>query len=101
MALVSKTLDQIRKEPPDIDREKITATTEADIARQMAEDDTPEWTDTEFARARRGRPRLDTPKAAISLRLDADVLSRLRATGPGWQTRVNDVLRAWLDRHAG
>ena len=29
----------------------------------------------------------------VSIRLDADVLAKLKATGPGWQTRVNEILR--------
>jgi len=32
----------------------------------------------------------------VKLRLDADVLAALRASGEGWQTRINDVLRAAL-----
>ena len=43
--------------------------------------------------ARRGRPPLDDPKQLVSLRLDRIVLERLRAQGPGWQSRVNAVLR--------
>jgi uncharacterized protein (DUF4415 family) len=35
------------------------------------------------------------PKAAISLRLDADVLAWLKAQGPGYQTRINAILRAY------
>ena len=34
------------------------------------------------------------------MRLDVDTVQRLRATGAGWQTRVNDVLRNWVKRHA-
>jgi uncharacterized protein (DUF4415 family) len=30
------------------------------------------------------------------IRFDADVLAGLRATGKGWQTRVNDAMRQWL-----
>jgi uncharacterized protein (DUF4415 family) len=37
-----------------------------------------------------------TTKEAVKLRLDADVLAALRASGDGWQTRVNDTLRASL-----
>jgi uncharacterized protein (DUF4415 family) len=44
----------------------------------------------------RGRPKLESPKEAVKLRLDADVLAALRASGEGWQTRVNDTLRASL-----
>lgn len=36
-------------------------------------------------------------KAAISLRLDADVLEWFKAQGPGYQTRINAVLRAYKD----
>jgi uncharacterized protein (DUF4415 family) len=37
------------------------------------------------------------PKASIALRLDADVLSWFKAQGPGYQTRINAVLRAFKD----
>lgn len=57
---------------------------------------TPEW-QAKFAKARRGRPPVkDRPKVATSLRLDADVVERLRRDGPGWQTRANDLLRQAL-----
>jgi uncharacterized protein (DUF4415 family) len=36
-------------------------------------------------------------KAHVSLRLDRDVLDRWRASGPGWQARINDVLRKAVD----
>lgn len=48
----------------------------------------------------RGRPALEQPKRQVTLRLDADLLDALRATGPGWQTRVNQALREWLDAKA-
>lgn len=37
------------------------------------------------------------PKVLITIRLDADLVKALKATGRGWQTRVNDVLRKHLD----
>jgi len=42
---------------------------------------------------RPGRPKAVAPKEAISLRLDPDVLSHFRATGPGWQSHINAALR--------
>ena len=42
---------------------------------------------------RRGWPSVQSPRQQVSIRLDADVLAKLRATGPGWQSRVNDILR--------
>lgn len=46
------------------------------------------------AAKRRGRPPLEHPKQAVKLRLDADILSAFRKSGSGWQTRINDTLRA-------
>jgi uncharacterized protein (DUF4415 family) len=48
---------------------------------------------------RRGRPVGSVQavtKEPVKIRLDADVLAALRATGDGWQTRINDTLRASL-----
>ena len=42
--------------------------------------------------SRRGRPKLETPKVEVKIRLDAEVVKHLRGSGPGWQTRVNVVL---------
>ena len=41
----------------------------------------------------RGRPRSAATREMLSLRVDRDVLAALRASGPGWQTRVNALLR--------
>lgn len=65
-------------------------------------DDAPELTDQFFERAdeyrghklvKRGRPKAAETKVPVKLRLDPDVVEVLRATGPGWQTRVNRMLR--------
>ncbi|PZU13831.1 MAG: hypothetical protein DI606_04495 [Sphingobium sp.] len=42
---------------------------------------------------RRGRPKSDNSKQAISLRLDADVVEWFKQSGSGWQTRMNEALR--------
>ena len=52
--------------------------------------DNPEWTDEMFARTR--PPEGQAPKVAIKLRLDAEVVENFKAAGPGWQTRMNEVL---------
>ena len=41
----------------------------------------------------RGRPKSPDSKVAISLRLPPETLARWKATGPGWQTRMADVLK--------
>ena len=40
-----------------------------------------------------GRPKTETPKKAISLRLDQEVIDRFKASGDGWQSRMNEALR--------
>ncbi len=42
--------------------------------------------------SRRGRPKLETPKIEVKIRLDAKTVEHLRGSGPGWQTRVNALL---------
>ena len=46
--------------------------------------------------ARRGRPALDAAarRQAVSLRLSPRVLAHFRGTGPGWQSRIGEVLEA-------
>jgi uncharacterized protein (DUF4415 family) len=69
-------------------------------------DDSPELTAADFARAKRmrdvmpdvveamkrGRPKLAHPKERVSLRLDPKIVAAYRATGEGWQSRINAVL---------
>lgn len=70
--------------------------------------DNPEWTAEDFAKAKpfaevfpdlaasikraRGRPRLEAPKEAVTLRLDPATLARFRATGKDWRARMAKVL---------
>lgn len=42
---------------------------------------------------RRGRPKAAQTKMQVPLRLDADVVARFKADGPGWQSRMNAALR--------
>ena len=51
-----------------------------------------------LVRRGRGRPPLLSAKRLVTVRLDADLLERMRATGPGWQTRLNEAVRAWLGK---
>ncbi len=53
--------------------------------------------------ARRGRPIGSVkinPKVPTTIRFDQDVLDALKASGRGWQTRVNDAMREWLARQS-
>jgi len=40
-----------------------------------------------------GRPKSERPKQQVTLRIDRDVLDRFRASGEGWQSRINQALR--------
>lgn len=42
----------------------------------------------------RGRPRVEKPLEQISIRLEPDVIAKFKATGKGWQSRMNEVLKA-------
>ncbi len=53
---------------------------------------------TDRVRSRPARSRSDSPKQQITLRLDADVVAAMRASGPGWQVRANDALRKQFKR---
>lgn len=72
-------------------------------------DDAPELTDEFFERAdqfkgetliRRGRPKAESPKQALTVRYDTDVIEAFKATGKGWQTRMNTALKDWLKTHS-
>jgi uncharacterized protein (DUF4415 family) len=80
----------------------------------LIDDDASELTDPELAemrparqllpsetltRAKPGRPPQPDRKIAIKLRLDPDVVVAFRATGEGWQTRINDALQRAVKSH--
>ena len=92
-------------------KSRISDEEEARIQRMIASDpDAPEATDEQLAQARPfaeafpelaeemrknvgGRPRKKNPKVPVSIRLDPDVVAKFKATGPGWQSRINEALR--------
>ncbi len=55
-----------------------------------------------IAAVRRTRgPNKRPVKEQVAIRLDPEVVGALRASGPGWQTRVNTVLKEWLAARPG
>ena len=86
---------------------RVEAMTDEDIA---FDDDNPRTTESDWAGAvmkvgdkvigQVGRPKSDNPKIATTVRLDADVLSAFKATGKGWQTRMNAALRDYVQSHS-
>jgi uncharacterized protein (DUF4415 family) len=79
-----------------------TLAEDAAIAVGIAQDpDTYEPSDLELGMMRRpGRPLGSGTKTQITLRLDADVVAKFKASGSGWQTRINDALKSWVQTHA-
>ena len=87
MQIKSKT-GRVFNLPSDEEDARIRAGIEADP-------DTHEVSNAEVALMRRpGRPLGSGTKTQITLRIDTDVLEKFKASGDGWQTRINDVLRA-------
>jgi uncharacterized protein (DUF4415 family) len=91
---------------------ELTDAEEARIQAGIAKDpDNPEWTEEDWAKARpaaevlppelyaalvrrpRGRPKAAQTKVEVKLRLDPDIVDAFKASGPGWQTRMNEALR--------
>jgi uncharacterized protein (DUF4415 family) len=82
--------------------------------------DNPVWTAEDLAKARpanevltqlfspertqslltpRGRPRADVTKVRVGLRLSPEVLAHFKASGDGWQTRIDAALRQFIEKN--
>lgn len=95
---------------------------DAEIQRGIeADDDTRELTDEDLERLRpaaevlpkvvaayqagqiklprRGRPRKANPKVQVSIRYSPEVIAHFKATGRGWQTRMDEALKEWIAEH--
>ena len=89
---------------------------------ELIDDENPEWTAADFAKARpasevlpqifgakvakemlkpRGRPRAEHPKERINIRLSHEVVEYFKSAGDGWQTRIDSALRQFITEHKG
>jgi uncharacterized protein (DUF4415 family) len=86
---------------------------------QASDNDNPAWTSDDFAKARpahevlpdlfskkrsesllsRGRPKSDVTKVRVGIRLSPEVLNHFKASGDGWQTRIDAALRQYISDH--
>jgi len=106
--IVRYSADEIRRMvaagETDTDWAKFDALSDEEIAALRRDD--PDWadlTDIDWSKATIVVP---VPKSALSIRLDQDVLDFFKATGKGYQTRINAVLRHYMlettkDKKAG
>ncbi len=81
--------------PATVDPENPPLTDEQWAEMRPAHEVNPELV-TAFLRRKGGRPRATSPKTMVSIRLDSDLVDSLRASGEGWQSRVNEILRLAL-----
>jgi uncharacterized protein (DUF4415 family) len=78
----------------------------------MIDEDNPEWTAEMMQKALRfsglpksmqaklrGRPKLAVTKERITIRLSRDVVDHFRASGDGWQTRMDEALKQWMEKN--
>lgn len=74
---------------------------EAEIRTGIASDpDACELSDDAIKKLRPvGRPKADVTKQAVSIRLSPEVVAYFKATGKGWQTRLDEVLKEYVDSH--
>ncbi len=79
------TIDEIRQ---------MKSRTDCDALRAQGDYEGPQEFEVDWTRAELVTPE---PKKMISLRVDPDVLDFFKSQGPGYQTRMNAVLRAWME----
>ena len=74
---------------------RVDAMTDEDILANMRDD--PDWADFIDVDWSKAKIVVPAPKTSISIRLDADIVDFFKATGKGYQTRINAVLRHYMD----
>jgi uncharacterized protein (DUF4415 family) len=92
------TAEEARRLKGETDYARLDAMTDDDIAKAIADDPDAAPIDIDWSKARLVIP---PGKDIVTLRLDRDVLDWLRAQGKGYQTLINQVLRAFYDARIG
>jgi len=97
--IVKYTLEEIEekiaKGKDRSDWARVDAMTDEDILANMRDD--PDWADFIDVDWSKAKIVVPVPKTSISIRLDADIVDFFKATGKGYQTRINAVLRHYMD----
>ncbi len=80
---------------------------------ERIDEENPEWTEEMIRQAgpaaevvpriveahRRGKPVKAAKKRQLTLRLSPEVVDYFKSTGPGWQTRLDEALKAYVEAH--
>lgn len=102
--IVTMTLDEIKKMPP-LSDERLE---EIKAFQDQPDEDCPVLSKEELSKFKPWyavRPngndtyKVSVTKTAVSLRLDSDILDAFKSTGKGYQTRINDALRNYINEH--
>jgi len=94
------SLEELKALPSESGWERVRREAREGIEPAEDEDspDASELMRVEIEKRRRGRPSGVT-KVSITVRFDQEVLEAFRATGPGWQSRMNQALKEWVSAH--
>ncbi|WP_246164154.1 BrnA antitoxin family protein [Blastochloris sulfoviridis] len=85
---------RLEKRKSETDWDRVSKMTDAEIAALMADD--PDWQEAQSIDWSKAEVVVPANKVPISIRLDPDVLDFFKAAGPGYQKRINAVLRAYM-----
>ena len=94
--IVSYTFDELKRMKSKTDWARVDATTQEEVERQIASDPD-DWIADAGGVLIRGLPPMPT-KERVNIRLDRKVLDYFRASGRGYQTRINQVLKVFVER---
>ena len=98
MRYTAEEIDEmLRRGESRTDWAKFDAMTEEELEASIAADPDDTHEELDWSKAFKGLPPFPPAKKHISLRIDADVLDWFKATGRGYQTRINHVLRAYVE----
>lgn len=78
------------------DLARVRAKTEEELEQDIADD--PDFRDVPIDWVASAQAMMPTPKKLLSLRLDTEVIDWFKQQGPGYQTRINSVLRAFVEQ---
>jgi len=100
-SITSYSAEEIKDLPSQTDTARLDSMTDEELeANALSDPDNPPLPEDFFQRAKQMRLEdfMRKAKGKISLRLDQEVLSFFKATGPGYQTRINAVLKGYVSQ---
>lgn len=81
-----------KREKPPQDYDPVAPLTDEEIARLRPAAEVFTELGIPMPARRPGRPKSERPKVPVTMRIDPDVLDYFKRQGPGWQSRINEIL---------